>query len=255
MLDPMKLDNKLAIVTGGGRGIGRGITEQLIASGARVLIAQRQVPEPDLIGNPNIFWIQADLVDKEAPYKIADYSAELGGTDILVNNAGFMFEKNIEEMREEDWDMMMIVNMRAPVFLAKAVLDQMRAKGGGSIINIGSIEGIGANPGHTAYCGSKAAVHGFSRALAVDLGIDGIRCNAIAPGWINSDLSNDYINVQTDPESAWKELYKMHPIGRTGEPKDIGNMVVFLASDDSGFVTGQVFVVDGGRTAKLPLPF
>ncbi|WP_315983443.1 SDR family oxidoreductase [Aliamphritea spongicola] len=172
-----------------------------------------------------------------------------------MNNAGFMFEMSLDDMTEADWDRMMTVNMRAPVFLCKALLGQMRAKGGGSIINIGSIEGIGANPLHAAYCASKAGVHGFSRALAVDLGNDGIRCNAIAPGWINSDLSNDYINTQQNPDQAWQDLYAMHPIGRTGEPADIGAMVAFLASDAAGFVTGQTFTVDGGRTAKLPLPF
>ena len=102
---------------------------------------------------------------------------------------------------------------------------------------------------------TEAGVHGFTRALAVDLGKDGIRCNAIAPGWINSDLSNDYINAQENPEQARQDLYALHPIGRTGEPGDIGSMVAFLASNQAGFVTGQTFVVDGGRTAKLPLPF
>ena len=251
----MNLNNKIAVVTGGGRGIGRGITEKLLAAGARVLIAQRQPLDSALSDNENISYIHSDLTEREAPYQIAKAAAELGGCDILVNNAGFMFEKTLDEMNEDDWDRMMIVNMRAPVFLAKALLEQMRSKESASIINIGSIEGIGANPYHAAYCGSKAGVHGFTRALAVDLGKDGIRCNAIAPGWINSDLSNDYINAQSNPEQAWQDLHAMHPIGRTGEPTDIGAMVAFLASEESAFVTGQVFVVDGGRTAKLPLPF
>lgn len=251
----MNLHNKLAIVTGGGRGIGRGITDRLLAAGARVLIAQRQPLDEVLLNNANVFYIRSDLSEIESPYQIAAAAAELGGTDILVNNAGFMFEQHIEDMDEASWDQMMIVNMRAPVFLAKAVLQQMRAHSGGNIINIGSIEGIGANPYHAAYCASKAGVHGFTRALAVDLGKDSIRCNSIAPGWINSDLSNDYINAQSDPQQARRDLHAMHPIGRTGDPSDIGSMVVFLASDEAGFITGQTFVVDGGRTAKLPLPF
>ena len=252
----MRLRDKVAVVTGGGRGIGRGITEKLLEAGAKVLIAQRQPLDSDLTANNNVAWLEADLNSREAPYLIAQAAeAKFGGVDILVNNAGFMFEQHIEDMHEDDWDRMMNVNMRAPVFLAKALLPQMRQRGGGSIINIGSIEGIGANPYHAAYCGSKAGVHGFTRALAVDLGPDRIRCNAIAPGWINSDLSNDYINAQQNPDQAWQDLYAMHPIGRTGEPSDIGSVVAFLASDDAGFLTGQVIVVDGGRTAKLPLPF
>ena len=252
----MKLNNKVAVVTGGGRGIGRGITDKLLTAGARVLIAQRQPLNDELSGNPNVTWLEADLGERETPYAIAQaVEAHFGGADILVNNAGFMFEQHIEDMHEDDWDRMMIVNMRAPVFIAKALLPQMRRRGGGSIINIGSIEGIGANPYHAAYCGSKAGVHGFTRALAVDLGKDGVRCNAIAPGWINSDLSNDYINAQPNPVQARKELDAMHPAGRTGEPEDIGGTVVFLASEESAFITGQVIVVDGGRTVKLPLPF
>ena len=172
-----------------------------------------------------------------------------------MNNAGFMFEQSLEDMDEENWDRMMVVNMRAPVFLAKAMLAQMRSKPYASIINIGSIEGLGANPFHAAYCASKAGVHGLSRALAVDLGKEAIRCNAIAPGWINSDLSNEYINAQPNALQAKQSLLNMHPIGRTGEPEDIGNMVVFLAGERSSFITGQTFVIDGGRTAKLPLPF
>ncbi|NMG44143.1 glucose 1-dehydrogenase [Aromatoleum toluvorans] len=252
----MDLQDKVAVVTGGGRGIGRGITQRLLAAGARVLVAQRQPLDEVLGANPNVAWFNADLGEVEAPYAIARAVEErFGGADILVNNAGFMFEKSLDDMTEADWDRMMVVNMRAPVFLAKALLPQMRRRGGGSIVNIGSIEGIGSNPWHAAYCGSKAGVHGFTRALAVDLGRDGIRCNAIAPGWINSDLSNDYIEAQPDPVSARAGLLKLHPVGRTGEPDDVGAAVVFLASDDAAFITGQVIVVDGGRTAKLPLPF
>lgn len=252
----MTLNNKVAVVTGGGRGIGRGITDKLLAAGARVLVAQRQPLDETLDGNPDVAWLQSDLSDREAPYAIARAAEEIfGGADILVNNAGFMFEQSLDEMTEGDWDRMMIVNMRAPVFLAKALLPQMRRRGGGSIVNIGSIEGLGANPWHAAYCGSKAGVHGFTRAMAIDLGRDGIRCNAIAPGWINSDLSNAYIDAQPYPEQARQELLRLHPVGRTGEPGDIGATVAFLASDDAAFITGQVIVVDGGRTAKLPLPF
>jgi meso-butanediol dehydrogenase/(S,S)-butanediol dehydrogenase/diacetyl reductase len=251
----MGLKNKVAVVTGGGRGIGRGITEKLLNAGAKVLVAQRQPLDYGLDANQRITGMEADLTQREAPYAIAQVAEEtFGGVDILVNNAGFMFEKSLEAMCEADWDQMMIVNMRAPVFLAKALLLQMRHRGGGSIINIGSIEGLGANPWHSAYCGSKAGLHGFTRALAVDLGRDSIRCNAIAPGWINSELTQSYIQAQVDPDRARNEMVKLHPVGRTGSPEDIGDAAVFLASDASSFITGQVLVVDGGRTAKLPLP-
>lgn len=248
--------DKVAIVTGGGRGIGRGITMQLLNAGYQVLVAQRQPLDETLSVDSRVAWVEADLTQHETPYLIAQAAEDmLGGADVLVNNAGLMFEKSLDKMDEEEWDRMMIVNMRAPVFLAKALLPQMRRKGGGSVVNIGSIEGIGANPWHAAYCGSKAGVHGLTRALAVDLGRDSIRCNAIAPGWIDSDLSQAYVDAQPDPQGALDDLINLHPVGRTGGPQDIGDAVVFLASDAAAFITGHVLVVDGGRTAKLPLPF
>lgn len=250
------LKGKNVVVTGGGRGIGRGITERLLETGACVLIAQRQALDADLQNHPNVQFIEADLTTMESPNLIARFAQEqLGGIDVLVNNAGFMFEKSIDEMTEQDWDRMMAVNLRAPAFLCKALVPQMRQRGGGSIINIGSIEGIGANPEHAAYCASKSGIHGLTRALAIDLGRDGIRCNAIAPGWINSELSDAYLATQADPRAARQALLRLHPVGRTGLPTDVGGTVVFLACESSAFITGQVLVVDGGRTAKLPLPF
>ena len=118
-----------------------------------------------------------------------------------------------------------------------------------------SIQKRAANPEHAAYCASKGGIHALTRAMAIDLGKDNIRVNAIAPGWIRTELSDDYINAQQDPETAWEDLYKMHPAGRIGEPEDVGKLAIYLASDDSTFVTGQVIVIDGGRTSKLPLPF
>jgi meso-butanediol dehydrogenase/(S,S)-butanediol dehydrogenase/diacetyl reductase len=250
------LNGKNVVVTGGGRGIGRGITEQLLEVGASVLIAQRQALDAELQNHPRVYFVEADLASVESPDLIAQVAQErLGGVDVLVNNAGFMYEKSLNDMTEEDWDRMMAVNLRAPAFLCKALVPQMRQRGGGSIINIGSIEGIGSNPEHAAYCASKAGIHGLTRALAVDLGRDSIRCNAIAPGWINSELSDAYLANQTDPHVARQALLRLHPVGRTGTPADIGGAVVFLASESSAFITGQVLVVDGGRTAKLPLPF
>jgi len=200
--------------------------------------------------------IQADLGDPAALPRVAEQTAErFGGVDILVNNAGIMFERSVSEIRPEEWDLMMAINMRAPLFLAQAVLPHMRRRGGGSIINIGSIEGLAANPGHAAYCASKAGIHGMTRALALDLGADNIRCNAIAPGWIASDLSDNYLEAQADPAAAREALNGLHPVGRVGRPSDVGDLAVFLASDRSSFMTGETLVLDGGRTAKLPLPF
>jgi meso-butanediol dehydrogenase/(S,S)-butanediol dehydrogenase/diacetyl reductase len=247
------LAGKTAVVTGGGQGIGLGISQAMLAAGAQVLVAQRS-PLPGELDDA--IWIEADLAQTDSYSAIAAAAQRLfGGIDILVNNAGFMFEQSLDEMQLEDWNRMLAVNLTAPVFLSKALLPLMRANGGGSIIHIGSIEGLAANPEHAAYCASKGGVHALSKAMAVDLGKDGIRVNAIAPGWIRSDLSDKYINAQKDPDAAWEGLYKMHPAGRIGEADDVGKLAVFLAGEDSTFVTGQVIVIDGGRTSKLPLPF
>ncbi|UCH41355.1 MAG: SDR family oxidoreductase [Gammaproteobacteria bacterium] len=247
------LADKIAVVTGGGQGIGLGISRALLAAGAQVIAAQRS-SLPDELQDAS--WIEADLADPQSYAAIADaVERQFGAVDILVNNAGFMFEQTLDAMQLDDWNRMLAVNLTAPVFLSKHLLPLMRANGGGSIIHIGSIEGLAANPEHAAYCATKGGVHALTKAMAVDLGRDGIRVNAIAPGWIRSQLSDNYINSQPDPVSAWDGLYQMHPAGRIGEPEDVGKLAVYLASDDSAFVTGQVIVIDGGRTSKLPLPF
>jgi NAD(P)-dependent dehydrogenase (short-subunit alcohol dehydrogenase family) len=249
------LQDKLIVVTGGGQGIGLGISQVLLEAGARLLIVQRSPPAAELTSS-SVEWIAADLALADSYGAIANsISRKHERLDALVNNAGFMFEKTLEQMQLEDWNRMLAVNLTAPAFLSRALLPLLRAAGGGSIVNIGSIEGLAANPHHAAYCASKGGLHALTKAMAVDLGSDNIRVNAIAPGWIRSELSDDYINAQKDPQTAWEGLYKMHPAGRVGEPQDVGRLAAYLASDASSFITGQVMVIDGGRTSKLPLPF
>ncbi|MER9951480.1 glucose 1-dehydrogenase [Mesorhizobium sp. M0047] len=249
-----RLAGRIAIITGGGRGIGAGITRRFVEEGAEVAIVQRN-PPPDEILNDRTFYVKADLANSEHIVSAVQAVVErFGGLDILVNNAGIMFEKTIEEMTETDWDQMMNINLKAPFLFTKAAMPHLRRRGIASIVNIGSIEGLASNPGHPAYSASKAGIHGFTAAVAVDHGHEGIRCNAIAPGWINSDLSEIYIDSMADSSRVRRELLAMHPVGRLGEPTDVGNLAVWLASEESSFVTGQVYVIDGGRTKKLPLP-
>lgn len=252
----MELEGKMALVTGGGQGIGRGIVDCFLAEGAQVAVVQRRPLDPGLANHPAVTGIQADLRDPSAvPDAVRQVVDRFGGLNVLVNNAGIMFERTVSEIRPEEWELMIALNLQAPLFLAQAALPHMRESGGGSIINIGSIEGIAANPGHAAYCASKAGIHGLTKALALDLGVDNIRCNAIAPGWIASELSDNYLESQPDPQAARAALYGLHPAGRLGNPQDVGHLAVYLASDKASFLTGEVIVLDGGRTAKLPLPF
>ncbi|MBL8928441.1 MAG: glucose 1-dehydrogenase [Pseudonocardia sp.] len=250
-----ELGGKVALVTGGGRGIGRGIVDRFLEEGAQVAVVQRRPLDGVLAGDARVAHVKADLGVASSAATAVEHTVErFGGVDILVNNAGIMFERAVSEIRADEWDLMVAVNLRAPLFLAQAVLPHMRRRGGGSIINIGSIEGLGANPGHAAYCASKAGVHGMTRAMAVDLGVDNIRCNAIAPGWITSELSETYLESQADPAAVRDALARLHPVGRVGRPTDVGDLAVYLAGDRSSFLTGEIVVLDGGRTAKLPTP-
>ncbi|RWE25111.1 MAG: glucose 1-dehydrogenase [Mesorhizobium sp.] len=249
-----RLAGKIAVITGGGRGIGEGITQRFAEEGARIAIVQRNSP-PETILNDQVLYVKADLSNsQDIAAAIQTVIERFGGLDILVNNAGIMFEKTVEEMTEAEWDEMMDINLKAPFLLTKAAMPHLRKRGGGSIVNIGSVEGLASNPKHPAYSASKAGIHGFTAAVAVDHGREGIRCNAIAPGWINSDLTNIYLDSMADSARVRRELLTMHPVGRLGEPRDVGNLALWLASDESAFVTGQVYVIDGGRTKKLPNP-
>ena len=250
------LKGKVAVITGGGQGIGLGISQSFLAAGATVIILQRSPLPAELADMPQVNWIKTNLSNSQSFVEIASQlNDQYGKIDALVNNAGVMFERSLDDMTLDEWEQMISVNLTAPVFLTKHLLPLMRANQGGSIVNIGSIEGLAANPEHTAYCASKGGVHAMTKAMAIDLGKDRIRCNAIAPGWIKSALSDDYINAQQDPAAAWEGLYQMHPVGDIGKPTDVGNLAVYLSSDGASFMTGQVIVLDGGRISKIPLPF
>ncbi len=238
---------KVALVTGGRSGIGRACAHALADSGARVFTAQRGA-EPDFEG------IGADFMDPAAPaIVVGEIIKQAGRLDILVNNAGLMREGTVLEMDDADWAATMQVNLTAPYLLTKAALPHLiDAKG--AIVNIGSIEGLGSNPRHPAYCASKAGLHGLTRAVAVDHGPEGVRCNAVAPGWIDTDLNIDFIESLGDPAAFREQIGGIHPVGRTGKPQEVGALVAWLASDEAAFVTGQVWTVDGGRMTKLSLP-
>lgn len=239
---------KVALVTGASSGIGAAIAQRFDAQGYRVLTAQRR---PSPVGET----IVLSLLDDDAPNQIlAALTNGAGRLDVLVNNAGVMLEGTVQESSLEDWETQIRLNLTVPFQLSKALMPLLHASKG-SIVNISSIEASGSNPRHPAYCASKAGLNGLTRAIAVDEGPKGVRCNAVAPGWIDTPLNIDFINSLTgDTQAFHKGLRDIHPVGRTGKPEEVANLVYWLASEEAGFTTGQVITVDGGRTAKLSLP-
>lgn len=251
------LSGRVALVTGGSRGIGRGIALALAKAGADVAVnyvsseqeAERVVLEIKNLGRRAIT-VRADVSQKrEVDFMVGEVIRQLGRIDILVNNAGILTSEPFLEMKEETWDRMMAVNLKGQFLVAQAVARQMVAKGsGGKIINIASIAsgqvGVGF-PNIAHYCASKGGVVAMTETMALELGPYKINVNAIAPGAIETDMTK---NMLLDEKTRQGLLMRI-PKGRIGEPKDIGAMAVFLASDEADYCTGATFYVDGGWLA------
>ena len=245
-----RLDGKTALVTGGGRGIGRAIAERFASEGAMVMACGRSARPGDL--DAGIDWQRCDLGEVGEIRKLGGAVQERWKQlDILVNNAGLQVEKTVVDTTDAEWDEVMGVNMRAVFMLCRECIPHMR--GGGSIINIGSISGMSADPSMALYNASKAFVHGLTRSIAVDHGAQGVRCNAICPGWIETGMADAAFDLAKDKARARKDALARHAVGRIGQPSDIAGAALYLACDDAAFVTGQTFTVDGGLTAASPV--
>ena len=243
----MRFQGKVALVTGASSGIGAAVAERLMSEGAEVFTAQRRPLD-------GAHHIAVDLMDEDACAEvIPEVIRHAGKLDVLVNNAGLMREGTVEESSVEDWHASLHLNLTVPFLLTKTAMPYLRTAKG-AIVNTGSIEGLGSNPRHPAYCAAKAGLHGLTRAVAVDHGPDGVRCNAVAPGWIDTPLNVDFIESLDDPEVFRGKIGGIHPVGRTGSPDEVAALICWLASAEASFVTGQVWTIDGGRMAKLSLP-
>lgn len=241
------LQGKVALITGATRGIGKGIAEVFAREGAKVAftyagsVDKAKALEEVLSKITTVRSYQSDASDFDAAQKLVDeVMAEFGQIDILINNAGITRDNLMLRMSKEDWDTIIKVNLDSVFNLTKAVIKPMMKAKSGSIINMTSVVGVKGNAGQANYAASKAGVIGFSKSIALELGSRNIRCNAIAPGFIETEMTAalDEKTVQ-----GWKEAI---PLKRGGTPEDVANACVFLGSEMSAYITGQVLNVDGG---------
>jgi 3-oxoacyl-[acyl-carrier protein] reductase len=246
----LSLEGKVAVVTGASRGIGRKIAQELSNRGAAVVVnyfsspdeAQKLVAEIESTGGKAEAF-QADVSDFEQAKQLIKFAIDtFGNLDILVNNAGITRDKLIMMMTEEDWDIVQDTNLKSTFNCSKSAVRHMMRKRYGRIINITSVAGLMGNPGQTNYSASKAGQIGFTKALAREVAVRNITVNAIAAGYIETDI---WAGV---PEDAREAILSLIPMGRKGETQYIADAVAFLASDQASYITGQVIGIDGGMT-------
>jgi 2-keto-3-deoxy-L-fuconate dehydrogenase len=242
----MRLKGKTALVTAAGQGIGRASVLAMAAEGAQVWATDVNPKLLDSYDGVPMCVRGLDVLDKAAIHRVV---ADLPPLDVLFNCAGFVHNGSILQATDADWDFAFNLNVRSQFWMIQAVLPGMLANGGGSIINMASVCGsLKGLPNRFIYGASKAAVVGLTKSVAADYVAKGIRCNAIAPGTVDTPSLGDRINSYADPVQARKNFIARQPMGRLAQAHEIAPIIVYLASDESVFATGQVFSVDGGMT-------
>lgn len=248
MPETLSLENRVAIVTGGSRGIGRAVALELAARGASVVVnynsspdrAEEAVKEIEAAGGKAAAF-QADVSNFEAAQNLVKFAVEtFGGLHILVNNAGITRDMVIMMMPESDWDAVIDTNLKSTFNCSKAAVKHMMRKRYGRIINIASVAGQMGNPGQTNYSASKGGQIAFTKALAREVAARKITVNALAPGFVETEI------LDAMPAGTLEAALKLVPLARTAQPEEIGYAVAFLASDQAAYITGQVLGVDGG---------
>ncbi len=243
-----QLDDKIAVVTGAAQGIGRAIAELLARRGAHVVVADINLEKAQATAQAiaastgrRVIAVQTNVADSASAHAMIDRAMEeFGRIDVLVNNAGTTRDNLIMRISDADWDLVLGVNLKGAFNCSKAAVRPMMKQRYGRIINISSVSGLAGQAGQTNYSSSKAGLIGFTKALAKEVGSRGITVNAVAPGFIPTDLTSSL------PKNLVDEAIKMTPLGRMGSVEDIAHAVAFLVSDEASFITGQVLSVDGG---------
>jgi NAD(P)-dependent dehydrogenase (short-subunit alcohol dehydrogenase family) len=254
VLDRFRLDGKVALVTGGARGLGRVMTEALAGAGAQVALSARDLDQANQVARTvsgatgtRALGVQADVTrGEEVRSMVARVLEAFGRLDILVNNAGINIRGPIEQLSEDDWDRVIDTNLKGPWLCCRAAAEPMRRQKWGRVINVSSMLGEISMPGRTPYCSSKGGLTLMSRTLALEWAADRINVNALCPGPFATEINTPLLN---DPEVKAAVEAKI-PLGRWGVPEEIGPAVVFLASEASSFMTGATLFLDGGYTAQ-----
>jgi short-subunit dehydrogenase len=250
----MRLKDKIALITGAGAGIGE-VTALLFADqGAKVIVSDRDYDNAKKVAEKigaNAFAVAADVAKSaEVEVMVKAGVEHFGGLDILVNNAGFGTLGTVVSLEEDLWDSVIDVNLKGVFLCSKFAIPELIRRGGGSIVNLASTISVVGIPDRAAYVAAKGGVAALTRAMALDHANEGIRVNSVAPGVINSSYYDKLFKEVEDPAAFKKGLEARSPLNKMGEPIDIANMILFLASDESTFSTGAMFTIDGGYTAR-----
>ncbi len=252
-----RLKDKIAIVTGAGSGIGRAIALAMVREGARVVLVGRRNDRVEAVAREvpreeqgSAMALAADVSKRDSIERVLQETAKaFGGINVLVNNAGILHAGTAEQITEAQWDETFNINVRGLWLLSRAMLPHLRKAGGGSIINVASVLGINGVRNRAAYAASKGAVVLLTKCMAIDHGDENIRVNAICPSFVETDLTAAVLSNAADPDAMRRERIGVHPVGRLGQPEDMAGLAVYLASDESSWVTGAAFPVDGGYLA------
>lgn len=245
MSSSSRLAGKTALITAAGQGIGRATVDMYVAQGAKVFATDINSTSLSVFdGVDQVTAMPLDVTDAAA---VASTVADIGPIDVLFNCAGFVHAGNILECSDEDWNFAFDLNVTAMYRLMKLTLPGMLENGGGSIINMSSVaSSIKGVPNRFAYCASKAAVIGMTKSIAADFVTKGVRCNAICPGTVDTPSLHERLRATGDYDQAWKDFVARQPMGRVGNVNEIAALATYLASDESGFTTGQAHAIDGG---------